>query len=74
METADVDMDLYTAVTPDYSRSANGFTGTVDKITIELEAMTPAGEDAAKKAGAESNEVERIKTEPRFETRRKQAT
>jgi hypothetical protein len=49
-ETADVDMDLYAAVTPDYSKSANGFTGTIDKITIELEAMTPAGEDAAKKS------------------------
>jgi hypothetical protein len=53
-----VGIDLYTAVTPDYSKSANGFTGTIDKIIIELEAMTPAGEDAAKKAGAESNEVE----------------
>jgi hypothetical protein len=58
METADVGMDLYTPVTADYPKSRNGFTGKINKITIELEKMTPAAEATAEKAGDEDNEIE----------------
>jgi arylsulfatase len=60
METADVGMDLYTPVTTDYpkGKNKNNFTGKINKITIELEKMTAAAEDAAKKAAGESNEIE----------------
>ncbi len=58
METASVGVDLYTRVTSDYPKSKNGFTGKINKITIDLEKMTPAEEGAAKKADAETDEVE----------------
>ncbi len=41
METADVGEDLYTPVTSDYAKGKNKFTGTIDKITIELKKMNP---------------------------------
>ncbi len=58
METADVGMDLYTPVTSDYPKGKNAFTGTIDKITIELEKMKPADEAAAEKAADVSDEDE----------------
>ena len=35
-ETADVGMDLYTPVTPDYGNDDNAFTGTIHQVRIEL--------------------------------------
>jgi arylsulfatase len=35
-ETADVGMDLYSAVTPDYAKGDNQFTGTIKKVTVDL--------------------------------------
>ena len=35
-ETADVGMDLYTPVTPDYAKADNSFTGTINQVRIEL--------------------------------------
>jgi hypothetical protein len=43
---------------PSSAKGRNGFTGRIDKITIELEKMTPGEEEAAEKAEGESNEVE----------------
>jgi arylsulfatase len=37
VETADVGMDLYTPVTPDYSKGKNKFTGKINSVTINLE-------------------------------------
>ena len=36
VETADVGMDLYTPVTPDYAKGDNEFTGTIKKVTIDV--------------------------------------
>ena len=36
VETADVGMDLYSAVTPDYAKGENQFTRTIKKVTIDL--------------------------------------
>ena len=58
METANVGMDLYTRVTSDYPKRGNGFTGKINKITIDLEKMTPEAEAAVKKAEDEDNELE----------------
>jgi hypothetical protein len=58
METADVGMDLYTPVTPDYGKGKNAFTGSINKLTIELEKMKPADEAAAEKAADVSDEIE----------------
>ena len=35
-ETADVGMDLYTPVTPDYTQNDNKFTGTIKKVTVDV--------------------------------------
>ena len=35
-ETADVGMDLYTPVTPDYGNTDNTFTGTIHQVRIEV--------------------------------------
>ena len=35
-ETADVGMDLYSPVTPDYAQGDNKFTGTIKKVTIDV--------------------------------------
>jgi len=58
METADVGMDLYTLVTSDYAKGNNKFTGTIDKITIELKKMNPDAEAAAEKAAEISDKDE----------------
>ena len=55
-ETADVGEDLYTPVTSDYAKGNNKFTGTIDKVTIDLKKMNSADEDAAKKAAEISDE------------------
>jgi len=57
-ETADVGEDLYTPVTSDYAKGKNKFTGTIDKVTIDLKKMNSADEDAAKKAAAISDEAD----------------
>jgi arylsulfatase A-like enzyme len=57
-ETADAGVDLYTPVTSDYAKGKNGFTGKINKITIELKNMTPADEAAAVKAAGVSDEVD----------------
>jgi len=57
-ETADVGEDLYTPVTSDYAKGNNKFTGTIEKVTIDLKKMNSADEDAAKKAAAISDEDE----------------
>jgi arylsulfatase len=36
VETADVGMDLYTPVTPDYAKGKNKFTGKIHTVTIDL--------------------------------------
>jgi arylsulfatase len=56
VETADVGEDLYTPVTADYAKGNNKFTGTIDKVTIDLKKMNSADEDAAKKAAAIGDE------------------
>jgi len=55
METADAGMDLYTPVTSDYAKGNNQFTGTIDKVTIDLKKMNPA-DDAAAREAAEIND------------------
>jgi hypothetical protein len=55
-ETADVGEDLYTPVTSDYAKGNNKFTGTIDKVTIDLKKMNSADEDAAQKAAEISDE------------------
>lgn len=52
-ETADVGVDLYTPVTEDYKKGDNKFTGTIDKVTIDLKKMNAADEEAAEKAAEE---------------------
>src|SRR4029077_7267291 len=47
-ETADVGMDLYTPVTPDYAKGDNKFTGKIGRVTIDLK-KTNAPTEAAKK-------------------------
>jgi hypothetical protein len=37
-ETANVGIDRETPVTPDYNEETSKFTGTIDKVTIELKA------------------------------------
>ena len=56
VETADVGEDLYTPVTSDYAKGNNKFTGTIDKVTIDLKKMNSADEAAAKKAAEISDE------------------
>ncbi len=51
-------MDLYTPVTSDYAKGNNKFTGTIDKITIELKKMNPDAEAAAEKAAEISDKDE----------------
>jgi arylsulfatase len=46
-ETADVGMDIYTPVTPDYKQGDNKFTGKIDKVTVGLKKTSAA--EAAKK-------------------------
>jgi hypothetical protein len=48
VETADVGRDLYTPVTRDYKKGDNSFTGTINRVTIDLnqgsaEHADPAG-------------------------------
>ena len=57
VETADVGVDLYTPVTPDYMKGDNKFTGTINKVTIDLKTMAPADESTAKKAAGEADGV-----------------
>jgi arylsulfatase A-like enzyme len=52
VETADVGMDIYTPVTPDYPKGNNKFTGKIDKVTIDLK-KTNGVSDAAKKEAEE---------------------
>jgi arylsulfatase len=54
VETADVGMDLYTPVTPDYKKGDNKFTGKINKVTVELKKMNASDEEAAKKASSEA--------------------
>jgi len=58
METADVGVDLYTPVTADYAKGNNQFTGTIDKVTIDLKKMNAANEATAEKAAAIGDEDE----------------
>jgi arylsulfatase A-like enzyme len=58
VETADVGEDLYTPVTSDYAKGNNKFTGTIEKITIDLKKMNSVDEDAAKKAAQVGDEDE----------------
>jgi hypothetical protein len=51
-------MDLYTPVTPDYKKGDNKFTGTINKVIIDLKKMTPADEEAAQKAAATSDGID----------------
>ena len=37
VETADVGMDLYSAVTTDYAKGDNQFTGTIKKVTVTVQ-------------------------------------
>ena len=62
VETADVGEDLYTPVTSDYAKGNNKFTGTIDKVTIDLKKMNSADEAAAKKA-AEINDKDEANTD-----------
>ena len=57
-ETADVGQDLYTPVTSDYAKGSNKFTGTIDKVTIDLKKMNSADDSTAKKAAEVSDENE----------------
>jgi hypothetical protein len=57
-ETADVGEDLYTPVTSDYAKGNNNFTGTIDKVTIDLKKMNSADEATAEKAAGISDEDE----------------
>jgi arylsulfatase len=57
-ETADVGLDLYTPVTSDYKKGDNKFTGTINKVTIELKRMSGADEQAAKGADEESDAID----------------
>jgi arylsulfatase len=57
-ETADVGMDLYTPVTPDYKKGDNKFTGTINKVTINLKRMSDANEQAAKAADNEEDAID----------------
>jgi arylsulfatase A-like enzyme len=41
-ETADVGMDLYTPVTPDYAKDDNKFTGTIKKVVVKIGAAMQA--------------------------------
>ena len=52
VETADVGMDLYSNVSPDYAKGENSFTGKIKKITIEVKNANEMS-DAAKKEAAE---------------------
>jgi hypothetical protein len=58
VQTADVGLDLYTPVTPDYKKGDNKFTGTINKVTIELKRMSGADEQAAKGADEESDAID----------------
>jgi hypothetical protein len=49
--------DLYTPVTSDYLKGNNKFTGTINKVTIDLKTMAPADESTAEKAAAEADGV-----------------
>ncbi|MGZ3506266.1 MAG: hypothetical protein ACXWNK_07800 [Vulcanimicrobiaceae bacterium] len=44
VETADVGVDLYTPVTPDYPKGNNKFTGTINSVTVALQRKSTAGE------------------------------
>ena len=55
-ETADVGMDLYTAVSTDYTKGNNNFTGTINKVTIDLKKT--AGMSDAEKTEMEKKEAE----------------
>jgi arylsulfatase A-like enzyme len=57
VETADVGMDLYTPVTPDYQKGNNKFTAKIDKVTIDLKKMNAADEESAQKAAEETDDV-----------------
>jgi hypothetical protein len=57
VETADVGLDLYTPVTPDYKKGNNKFTGKINKVTIALKSMNAADEEAAKKAAEKTDGV-----------------
>jgi arylsulfatase len=47
-ETADVGVDLYTPVTPDYEQGMTKFTGKINKVTIDLKRMDTAEKQAEK--------------------------
>jgi arylsulfatase len=57
-ETADVGLDLYTPVTPDYKKGENKFTGAIHKVTIDLKKMTPTDEAAAENAADLSDGID----------------
>jgi arylsulfatase A-like enzyme len=62
VETADVGMDLYTPVTPDYPKGNNKFTGKIDKVTIDLKktnALSAAAEkDVEEKEGEDALDID----------------
>jgi hypothetical protein len=51
-----VSIDLYRPVTSDYAKGNSKFTGTIEKVTIDLKQMTPADEATAEKAAEISDE------------------
>jgi hypothetical protein len=54
-ETADVGIDLYTPVTSDYAKGNNKFTGTIEKVTVDLKktnaATAAVGKEVKEKEG-----------------------
>jgi arylsulfatase A-like enzyme len=57
-ETIDVGTDLQTAVTTDYPRVNNKFTGTIESVTITLLKMSPADEATAKQEDGLQDEAD----------------
>jgi arylsulfatase A-like enzyme len=62
VETADVGMDLYTPVTPDYKKGDNKFTGKIDKVTIDLKKANAlpaaAGKSVEEKEGEDALDID----------------
>ena len=50
-ETADVGMDLYTPVTPDYKKGDDKFTGKINKVTIDLKKIDSCRRNRGRKGG-----------------------
>jgi arylsulfatase A-like enzyme len=57
VETADVGVDLYTPVTPDYKKGDNKFTGKIDKVTIDLKNTNTMTETAKREAKKKEGEA-----------------